>query len=443
MANVNPIDPLQLIKELDPEQLGMFEPITGLMLLNVSHDEFLAQANRWYRNESTKSDVELIKTINHEAYHYAQTISSGYMYYRQLQLYEKLRRFPLKQKFVGWKRKLIWLFRNEIPYLFLKKSLGTHPETHRRLENLKLFIQRHHQLVEWHNDALPGDHSMAGVLLPHFFRYQKELSSNETKENEDGLSILGVLEGSAVVHTHLLMSKDISNSLESLESELEILPKLYSQMYELTKRYCGNRSIEFILPTTALALQYTRPHDAYLPLLKTIIASNPDDPLEGGRRLSKNLPRGKFAGKVLGTAVDVHQRSHAKYMFYLEALKALAAEEWGIDSYTLLAQPEAMHRVKCFHCGLITHDGYLGDMDKSELAMRMVIMATVLRVRSRRREERNIQKWMTNYMAERIISLLSHPLQGYYPDNEENEPLNSSKKRSVNNDKYSRKTHQE
>src|SRR5271165_6340448 len=75
------------MKQLDPDQLGMFEPVSGIMLINRSQDEFAETVARFIAGQCTNVDTELFRAINHEVYHFAQTIASGYAYDRQYQLF--------------------------------------------------------------------------------------------------------------------------------------------------------------------------------------------------------------------------------------------------------------------------------------------------------------------------------------------------------------------
>ena len=80
------IDPRIFIKQLAPDQLGMFEPLSGLMLLNISRAQLLELQERFVAGTPTDFDVSMIHTINHEAYHFAQVASSGYVFHREARL---------------------------------------------------------------------------------------------------------------------------------------------------------------------------------------------------------------------------------------------------------------------------------------------------------------------------------------------------------------------
>jgi hypothetical protein len=405
------IDPNQFLKELEPDQMGLFEPLSGIMLLNIAETDFQDMVKRWETNTCTEVDIETIRTINHETYHFIQTIASGYMYDRQRRIFAQMRQIPLSEKldaFVTSLKKVP----NKVLEAICKWVMRDDQESLRRFQNIIAVLNQNALLNSWKEDARAGDYSLAGVLLPHFFKYQEKLSVRETKINEDGLSIIGLIEGSAVVHAQLLMGGS-ENLQGQIEAELETLPQAYRQIYALTKQYCGDRTIELLLPTTALALQYTYPHNAYLTLLNLLAKGSPGDGLTIGREINSSLPKIKEAGAALGKGIDVHkqQPNKYKYMIYDSALRDLEEGKWNADSYTLLAQPEAMHLVPTFPCGLLTRNSFRGiGIEQPELVSRMLIMSIGLRVKSRRRLERQILKeqriWAQEIVA-RFMSALS------------------------------------
>ncbi len=402
------IDPNQFLKELDSDQLGLFEPLSGIMLLNITETEFQDLVKRWEENTCTEVDIDIIRTINHENYHFVQTITSGYMYDRQRRIFAELNRKPIVQKLKTFVT-LLKQVPNKVLEAICKWVIRDDQELLRRFQNIVTVLNQKALLNSWQEDARAGDYSLAGVLFPHFFKYQEKLSALETKINEDGLSIIGLIEGSAVFHAQLLMggSEDFQGQIEA---ELETLPQVYSQIYALTKQYCGVRTIELLLPTTALALQYTYPHNAYLTLLNLLAKSSPGDGLTIARKINSSLPKIKKAGAVLGTGLDVHRQHPKKYNIYDSILRDLSEGKWNADSYTLLAQPEAMHLVPRFPCGLLTRNSFRGiGMERSELVARMLLMSIVLRVKSRRKLERKILKEHSIWGQEVLMRLFSGP----------------------------------
>jgi hypothetical protein len=243
-----------------------------------------------------------------------------------------------------------------------------------------------------------------GALMPGFFAHLETLTEGEAVANADGLSILGVLEGSAVVHTHLLMHPD-EDVTPHIEAELATLPPVYRELYDLTVARVGARAPELLLPAVTLALRYAHPHHAYAPLLGQLAASAPGEAMAFGRSLAEKLPEIVEAGLVLGTALDL-RRVDDGYRIYDPVLDKLANMHWGVDSYDFLAQPAAMHAVGSFPMGIVTSDSYLGSLPKDDLDARMVIMGAVLRSQSRRRAEREFRRFQDAWAHDVIARLI-------------------------------------
>ena len=73
----------ELIKSLEPDELGKFEPMSGLMLINLSNADFDAARASW----SSVEGETLLNTMCHETYHGIQTGASGYGFDRQQRLF--------------------------------------------------------------------------------------------------------------------------------------------------------------------------------------------------------------------------------------------------------------------------------------------------------------------------------------------------------------------
>jgi hypothetical protein len=215
----------------------------------------------------------------------------------------------------------------------------------------------------------------------------KQLADAEGIANADGLSIAGLLEGSAVVHTNLLFDPR-TDPREQIAAELRTLPPVYHELMTVTEDRVGERALELLLPATALALRYIRPHHAYLPLLMLLAASPPGEAFDCGRALAGTLPEIAEAGPVLGTALELRDL-HDGYRLYDEVLEKLRSGVWGVDSYELLARPAAIQAPGKFPGGIITSDGWHAGLAPNLLGAQMVLMGAVLRTASRLRAERN------------------------------------------------------
>jgi hypothetical protein len=379
MSDEETIDPKKLIKRLEPHQLGLFEPLSGLMLLNVSDARYQEAFQRWAANASTAEDVALIRTINHEMYHFAQVAASGYVFAQQRRAFEVFCSVePLPDATADPEARQL--------LAGLREAAGANPELKARAERLIAVLAGRQTFALMEERAAPGDNSIFGALNPGFFKHLDALAEREGATHACGLSIRGVLEGSAVIHTNLLMHP-VGDAGAQTEAELAMLPAVYSELYAYTRARVGGRTLELLLPTVAVALRYAEPQAAYSHLLGLVADSPPGGALERGRAIAAEPPALPEAGPVLGTASEV-RRQHTGYAPYDPILKKLESGEGGVDSYSFLADPAAMHRVQTFPVGIITQDGYWGPLDKAELVARMLVMSGVLRVKSRRRVER-------------------------------------------------------
>ena len=205
-------------------------------------------------------------------------------------------------------------------------------------------------------------------------------------------------EGSAVAFTHqLIHPKGIQ---AALEAQLTELPPVYGELYALTTARVGERTLELLLPAAALALCYAEPHHAYGAMLSILAASPPGGGVAYGRTVMANPPTVPQAGTILGTAVHI-RRSDDSYRVYDKFIQELEAEQEGVDAFAMLCEPDVMNRLG-FPFPLVTTDGIQQEpsqwsLSGGDLGARLVIMAAVLRVRSRRREELRMQKFLTEW----------------------------------------------
>lgn len=245
------IDPRVFIKQLAPDQLGVFELLSGLILLNISRAALVELGRRWAAQRSTEFDVAIIRTINHETYHFAQAAASGYVYHRQCRLFMVFNTSePMPEVRLD----------PEIQTLLdaARADVGDDPELKLRYERTVAMLEGHNQIALLDARAAARDNSVMGALMPGFFVHLKALAEGERIANADGLSILGVLEGSAVAHTHLLMHPN-DDATPHIEAELVTLPPVYRELYDLTVAHVGARALELLLPAVTLALRYAHP----------------------------------------------------------------------------------------------------------------------------------------------------------------------------------------
>ena len=390
------IDPRVFIKQLAPDQLGVFEPLSGMTLLNLDDAEFRAMGERFVAQTLTDADIALIGTINHETYHFAQATASGYVFHRQARAFqvfnasEPMPEPPLDPEITQ-------------QLAAARAEADGNPELQRRLARMEAMLAGHNQIAMMEARAEAGDHSIAGALLPEFFDHLEALGEAERAPGPDGLSIAGLLEGSAVLHTHLLMHPDDAHIY--VNAELQNLPPVYHELVALTAAEVGERTLELALPATALALRYMAPHIAYKPLLQQLAQSPLGEGLARGRALSVALPEIDGAGPILGTALDL-RAMHDGYRVYDPFFDKLRTGEWGVDSYDFLADPASMHKIGSFPMGVITADGYHGALPAPDMAARMAIMGLVLRTQSRRRAEKQFRQFQLEWAREVLGRLM-------------------------------------
>jgi hypothetical protein len=400
MSDNDTINIRQLIKALEPDELGKFEGLSGMLLLNLSQADYMAAFQRYASNAPIAADVDLIRTINHESYHGLQTAASGYGFDRQRRLFAELNSLDeLPQpKIDAETQGLIDNIRTEA---------GDNAELKVRAERA-IAMMLAQRSIEWMDArAAPGDHSIYGALHPGFYRFQDALATREAKPNADGLSIQGVLEGSAVVYTHLLMNPS-GEAQAKIEAELATLPPVYRQIYDLTCAEAGERALELLLPAVAVALCYSEPHQAFLPVLRLLAASAPGEALARGRELIAKLPEIEAAGAVLGTAIDVRRGDEA-YRIYDQFISELETMQFGVDAYAVLANPDASNQLRSFPFALVTSDwvqAIKGSMDSDGMIARMALMAMVLRVGGRRKEEVAVRKLQVQWARDVLGRLM-------------------------------------
>jgi hypothetical protein len=377
-----------LARRLSPDQVGLFEPLSGMMVLNVEQDAYMAMAQRFADGASLPEDRSFFAAINHEVYHFAQAAASGFMFDRQRTALRVLNSGepppdpPPDPEF-------------EQVIAQCREEAGDDPELKARLQRMVWVMEEQQRLAILEARAAPGDHSVDGALFPHLFVHFRERGERERRPNAHGLSILGLLEGSAVIHTHLLMEAR-DEAARSIASEIETLPPEYGELLAFTVPLAGERSLEVALPATAVALCYARPNEAYCALVPMLLAASEGGALARGRELFDSPPEIPAAGTWLGDSVAQHQ-ADPSYPIYDSVLEALRSGRWGIGSYELMADPRAMHSIDRFPLGLVTRSRSHSPFDVPERAARLWLAGTVLRSRSRRRDQREFEKFAVTW----------------------------------------------
>ena len=170
-------DPIEFTFEL----LAMQESMSYTAIAGMPLAGFMGQVREHMRDfEKFRKDLDdRWKEINHEAYHFAQVASSGYVFHRQARLLMVLNAaepVPAVAIEPGMQAMLD----------AAREEAGDDPELLLRYERMVAMLQGHDQFQVYDERAAPGDHSMVGALMPGFFAHMKELVEGEQITNSDG-----------------------------------------------------------------------------------------------------------------------------------------------------------------------------------------------------------------------------------------------------------------
>jgi hypothetical protein len=379
------VDLRDLIVALEPDIKGKFEPLSGLLMINQPNDEYMESFARFAANTPTEDDRDLIGTINHETYHGLQAAASGYYFDCQRRKFAVFNT-PEAPPDLPIPAKLQTLLDT------MRQEAGDNPDLKARADRAEWVIRAQQAIEYFDAVAMPGDNSIFGALHPAFFRFQSEIDRSEAQHNSEGLSILGILEGSAVVFAAQVMYPR-GGAEAAMLADFANHPLVYRELYDWTKERVQSRAFELILPATALALCYAQPHNAYGPLLAMLAGAAPGQAVALGQTLSGNLPPIPAGGAILGTSIDIRGVDDS-YRIYDKFITALAAPRWPFDPYGLLADPANMNVIDTFPFSAITNESYQrlpSAMTFDELAARMCLLSLVMKKFSRRREELHIR----------------------------------------------------
>jgi hypothetical protein len=370
-------DLLPLLPRLHAETLAQFDPVSGLLVVNVSQADFLDAFMRWAKKED--SDTQLISAINHETYHYFQTIAAGFPF----QYTADMVRIIIQHQH-SWRGDFTNYFRNpSVP-----------PEEYRSAEAwLKLFQE---QLRLWQlgeRAKASGDPLLFSALAPELYPALEQLASSAKAPKTNGLSAVDLIEGSAIIYQHALSfgREGLENRLDSVWHDYD---EAYRRAYDFARTISGARTLDVILPSIALALRYANPPDAFPYLLSHLNSSPLGGEITEARALARNPPKLHQAGEYLGTALDVRKRWPSMQWFglYDSDMNDLSSQVWNIDEIDLLADPDAAEKVSSFKFGFVTRDGALFGGSTELVAMRLILGGIAFRSLSLPRYVREVQR---------------------------------------------------
>ncbi len=390
MANIS-----QFVPGLPFDTLAQFEATSGLMFLNMDSEAFMQAGRNFAGNTPTPEDIELFSTINHETYHYLQTLATGYQYTYASEVW----RLIVDEANAQEQQET-----NKRPKEKTKKGLES-----KRLTGFQRLANNAQQARVWENDA-HGDLSLIAANFPVLARSFDQLWEKIKAPNSDGLSALELIEGSAIVYEHLL-----THGRDELEDRLakawDATGETYRRAFDIAQSVCGPRALDMLLPATALALRYESPPEAYSFFLKSLHASVPGEEISVARATAAKTPRIPGAGKYLGTALDVRKSqsgNEGRYAVYDDVLDNWEKHAWDFDEIELLSNPGPAQRMGSFAVVMVVKEGPIrSNLSMESLVRRLVCSSLVLRTAKLPRYRRDVEK----RLVERI-----HPIIGTLVD---------------------------
>jgi hypothetical protein len=385
------IPPSEFGIRLPAEILAQFESVSGLLIVNTSYERWIEVFSRRKGDAHFTVDDsgrQLISAINHETYHYFQTIGTGYMLSRSW----KMRSLAAKQIGTLVNREFFRELRARLVHaagLLVFGWTKPHRDWWSRLGSALLEIDR---VGRRKSTMTPGDASWAMATYPELFRQLRAIDEEMDEQTPVGLSTRSVIEASALFYEHAL--ENGGEGLHSrFEADLAYYDATYRRAYEVAKEACGRRAVEIVLPASALALRYSRPAEAFPYFVERLGAGDERDGLDAARRLGEQLPDIPLAGERLGTACEFRRSNamrHEKAGIYDEQLKLLGDRAWGVDEISLLSDPPASFLVPSFALGIALRDRAIpGFLSLADLTGRLTLANIVLRRTSLPRRERD------------------------------------------------------
>lgn len=383
----------QLLPRLPAEVVAQFEAVSGLMIVNVTGEELVAAGQRL--DAPLATDGQLFAAINHEMYHFFQTVATGYMFdhcsriwgvvYKHMSRHSRAdladRFWQARQRLLGW---------------LLSPFLGAWKD--RWLGWAKLNRGRR-QLAEMQAAAPAGDHSLVDAMMPELRGELDALRTRLDQANAQGLSPLHLIEGSALFYQYAL-SYYSSDWRAKLEQEWPTYDDTYRRAFEMAKAAIGERAYDVFLPATALALNYENPQNAFMPLAGLLAAM--EDVAGWTRRIALLPPSLEGAGSYLGRASDVRlrgSRGQTQLKRYDEVLDTLRAGGWNLDEFDLLTDPMASMRVPSFPYGIVAQDSMVtAPRNRAETMAALLISNFVLGTASFPRMARDAEREQLDFI---------------------------------------------
>jgi tetratricopeptide (TPR) repeat protein len=396
------------VPQLPYDTLAQFEATSGLMFLNMDSKTFMQSCMNYAHNTPTPEEIELFSTINHETYHYLQTVATGYQYSYASEVWRLIvDEANTQERQQTSKRRSDKIHEQEKAFAdALKKPLEL-----KRILGFQKLVNNAQQAREWEN-AAHSDLSLLTANFPKLARRLDQVWDKIKAPNADGLSALDLIEGSAIIFEHLL-----THGSEGLEDRLakawDTTGETYRRSFDIAQSVCGPRALDIVLPATALSLRYKNPPEAYLVFLKSLSASTFGHEISEARAIASKPPRIPGAGKYLGTALDVRKsqpQSEERYAIYDDVLNNWETHAWDFDEIELLSDPGPVQRMGQFTVVMVVNEGPFGmNLSTEVLVRRLMCSSIVLRTAKLPRYRRVVEKHLIDRIHP-IIGTLVDPL---------------------------------
>jgi tetratricopeptide (TPR) repeat protein len=399
---------------------AQFEPVSGLIFLNVDFATFCKAGANCVLGTATEGEKELTSAINHEWYHYFQTIANGYQYQYASEMWRTI--IELKQE----ARRPIHsaddsdddssedALRMPRSPDFAKEMQEIDPHFAERMRGIRGLVKETDQAKDWERDPPGSDFSVLSAREPALAQAFDKLWAGTTLPNAEGLSVMHLIEGSAIVYEHA--ANPSRDGLEDRLAEVwHVHGDMYRRAYEMTQRACGPRALDIILPAAALALRYTNPANAFPFFLEWLNSSLLGSEIAEARRIAERPPGIDSAGPYLGTACDVREKQRDRpdrYQIYDDVLDDLAKRGSGVDEIDLMADPSALLKLPSFPAEMVAKDVPMrGKVGVDELARRLQLGNLVLRTSKLPRYRRDLDQRLSERFQP-LRAWLVDPRQG-------------------------------
>jgi hypothetical protein len=347
--------------------------------------------------QADSDSVPLLVSLNHETYHFIQTLCTGYMR-RQARRKHALVTLAVRR----WSKKTDPTagFVNGIASRVVR-WLAKDADELKRVEEMTRALFLNNQLSSLKADA---SRTLVGQASPETLHALRAIDAEEDEAGPNGVSPRSVVEGGAMTYQYLL-SFGRERGKEKLVEEWDHMPDSYQASFLFARARFPAFYFDLMLPCTALALCYERPGDAFGRFVQQLGTSGGSDALtRRARDLYLALPR-LTGNRVIGRAKALRKSLRLRpappeHDVYDAAAATLADAE---DEFRLLTDAGAasnnsgvMHQIV-----LACENGSIPATGREPWVLPRLILATLTlqtagAPRWRREAERHLGEWGGN-----------------------------------------------